>query len=80
MYVYVQPLLAIAYRLSYKSKIIQLGSLNVTVHAKTSLARTRIEIHFLPQLIATHISYLHSMSPMTRLNWSAFLRGRFTTL
>ena len=27
---YVQPLLAIAYRLSYKSKIIQLGSLNYT--------------------------------------------------
>ena len=27
----------------------------------------------LAQLIATLISYLHSMSPMTRLNWSAFL-------
>ena len=26
---------------------------NVTVHAKTSLVRTKIEIHFLPQLIAT---------------------------
>ena len=47
--------------------------INVTVHAKTSLVCTEIEIHFLPQLIATHISYLHSMSPMARLNWSAFL-------
>ena len=47
----------------------------VTVHAKTSLVRTKIEIHFLPQLIATYISYLHSMSPMARLNWSAFLYG-----
>ena len=28
----------------------------VTVHAKTSLVRTKIEIHFLAQLIATHIS------------------------
>ena len=45
----------------------------VTVHAKTSLVRTKIEIHFLPQLIATYISYLHSMSPLARLNWSAFL-------
>ena len=25
--------------------------INVTVHAKTSLVRTKIEIHFLPQLI-----------------------------
>ena len=55
-------------------------SIYVTVHAKTSLVRTKIEIHFLPQLIATYISYLHSMSPMARLNWSAFLGGGFTTL
>ena len=47
----------------------------VTVHAKTSLVRTKIKIAFLAQLIATHISYLHSMSPMARLNWSAFLGG-----
>ena len=52
--------------------------LYVTVHAKTSLVCTKI--HFLAQLIATHISYLHSMSPMARLNWSAFLGGGFTTL
>ena len=52
--------------------------LNVTVHAKTSLVCTKIEINFLPQLIATYISYLHSMSPMARLNWSAFLEGGFT--
>ena len=54
----------------------------VTVHAKTSLVCTKIEIHFLPQLIATYISYvyLHSMSPMTRLDWSAFLGGGFTAL
>ena len=32
----------------------------MTVHAKTSLVRTKIEIHFLAQLIATHISYLHA--------------------
>ena len=50
------------------------------VHAKTSLVRTKIEIQFLAQLIATHISYLHSMSPMARLNWSDFLGGGFTTL
>ena len=48
----------------------------VTVHAKTSLVRTKIKLKliFKPSLyIATHISYLHSMSPMARLNWSAFL-------
>ena len=45
----------------------------MTVHAKISLIHTKIEIQFLPQLIATYISYLHSMSPMARLNWSAFL-------
>ena len=54
--------------------------LYVTVHAKISLVRTKIEIHFLHQLIATYISYLHSMSPMARLNWSAFLGGGFTGL
>ena len=54
--------------------------INVTVHAKTSLVRTKIESHFLPQLIATHISYLHSMSPMARLSWFAFLGGGFTAL
>ena len=52
----------------------------VTVHAKTSLVRNKIKIHFLAQLITTHISYLHSMSPMVRLNWSGFLGGGFTTL
>ena len=45
----------------------------VTVHAKIHQVSTKIEIHFLAQLIATHIIYLHSMSPMARLNWSAFL-------
>ena len=40
----------------------------VTVNAKTSQVHIKIEIHFLPLLIATHISYLHSMSPMARLN------------
>ena len=40
----------------------------------------KIEIHFLSQLIATYISYLHSMSSIARLNWSAFLGGGFTTL
>ena len=49
--------------------------MNVTVHAKTSLVRTKIEIHFLAQLIASYVMYLHSMSPMARLNWSAFLGG-----
>ena len=52
----------------------------VTVHAKTNLVCTKIEIHFLAQLIATHISYLHSTSPVARLNWSAFLEGGFKTL
>ena len=52
----------------------------VTVHAKTSLVRTKIEINFFTQVIATYISYLHSMSPMARLNWSAFLEGGFTAL
>ena len=33
-----------------------LPDIYVTVHAKTSLVRTKIEIPFLPQLIATHIS------------------------
>ena len=51
-----------------------------TYVTKTSLVRTKIEIHFLAQPIATHISYLHSMSPMARFNWSAFLKGGFTTL
>ena len=45
----------------------------VTVHAKSSLVRTKMKIHFLAQLIATLNSYLHSMSPMARLNRSAFL-------
>ena len=58
----------------------QFYSLYVTVHAKTSQVRTKIEIHFLPQLIDTYISYLHNMSPMARLNWSAFLGDGFTTL
>ena len=35
---------------------------------------------FLSQLIATLISYLHSMSYMTRLNWSAFLGVAFNNL
>ena len=61
-------------------KYMALHVIYVTVHAKTSLVRTKIEIHFLPQLIATYISYLHSMSPMARLNWSAFLGGGFTAL
>ena len=53
----------------------------MTVHAKTSLVHTKIEIQiYMAQLIATHISYLHSMSPMARLNWSAFLGSGFTTL
>ena len=54
----------------------------VTVHAKTSLVRTKIEMHFLAQLIAIHTlaTYLYSMSPMARLKWSAFLEGGFTTL
>ena len=47
---------------------------------KTKPSSHKIEIHFLAQLIATHISYLHSMSPMARLNWSAFLGGGFTAL
>ena len=42
-----------------------------------SQVRTKIEIHFLAQLIATHIGYLHNMSPMARLNWSAFLKGGY---
>ena len=54
--------------------------LYVTVNAKTSQVCTKIEINFSPLLIATHISYLHSMSPMARLNWFAFLGGGFTTL
>ena len=53
---------------------------NVTVFAKTSLVRTKIKIHFLTQLIATLNSYTHSMSPMARLNRSAFLGGGFTAL
>ena len=57
----------------------------VTVHAKTSLVRTKIEINFLsPAYSYTHISsrisYLHGMSPMARLNGFAFLGGGFTTL
>ena len=54
--------------------------LYMTVHAKTSLVRTKIESLFLPQLIATYISYLHSMPPMARLTWSAFLGGGFKAL
>ena len=46
----------------------------VTVHAKTSLVHTKIEIYFLPQLIATYISYLHSMSPMARLGKLYFIQ------
>ena len=59
-------------------------SLRVTVicdsSAKTSLVRTKISIHFLAQLIVILNSYPHSMSPIARLKWSAFLRGGFTTL
>ena len=54
-------------------QIIDMRIQYVTVHAKTSLVRTKIEIHFFTPALATHISYLHSMSPMARLNWSAFL-------
>ena len=54
--------------------------LYVTVSAKTSLVRTKILIHFLPQLIAILNSYPHSMSPMARLKRSAFLKGGFTAL
>ena len=52
--------------------------INVTVHTKTSLVGTRIEIHFFTpaySYIRTLASYLHSMSPMARLNWSVFLAG-----
>ena len=56
------------------------GLLYVTIFAKTSLVRSKIEIHFLTQLIATLNSYTHSMSPMARLDRSAFLRGGFTAL
>ena len=47
---------------------------------KPAMFAQELKFIFLPQLIATYISYLHSMSPMARLNWSAFLRGGFTTL
>ena len=36
-------------------------------------AKFKLKFTFLAHLIATHIGYLHSMSPMARLNWSAFL-------
>ena len=54
----------------------------VTVHAKTSLVCIKNLNSFLAQLIAILNSYLHSMSPMARLNWSrsAFLGGEFTAL
>ena len=35
---------------------------------------------FLAQLIAILNSYPHSMSPIARLKWSAFLRGGFMAL
>ena len=47
---------------------------------KPAMFAQELKFIFLPQLVATYISYLHGMSPMARLNWSAFLRGRFTTL
>ena len=52
----------------------------VTRSAKTDHVRTKIEIHFLAQLIAVLNSYPHTMSAMARLKWSAFLRGEFTAL
>ena len=55
-------------------------TLIVTVHAETDQVRTKIEIHFLAQLVATLNSYPHSISPMARLNRSTFLGGGFATL
>ena len=52
----------------------------VTRSAKTDHVRTKIEIHFLAQLIAVLNSYPYTMSAMARLKWSAFLRVKFTAL
>ena len=40
----------------------------------------KFKLIFLIQLIATLNSYTHTMSPMARLKWSAFLRGVFGAL
>ena len=52
----------------------------VTGFAKMCIVHTKNLIIFLIQLIATVNSYTHTVSPMARLKWSAFLRGVFGTL
>ena len=56
------------------------SSTYVTGFAKMCIVHTKILIHFLIQLIATLNSYTHTVSPMARLKWSAFLRGVFGAL
>ena len=49
----------------------------VTVSAKTSHFCTKILINFLVQLIATLNIYPHTISPVARFKWYAFLRGNW---
>ena len=53
----------------------------MTGFAKMCIVHTKILIRFLdPAYIATLNSYTHTMSPMARLKWSAFLREVFGAL
>ena len=73
--------LSLLWSILHKSSLTIRGTIiYVTGFAKMCIVHTKILIRFLIQLIATLNSYTHTMSPMARLKWSAFLRGVFGAL